>query len=366
MNEKMNKRDKQLNDIFFNPADPASFGSAYDLATASGLSLKEVKSWLRKQNAYTLHAPVKRKFTRRKVIVGGIDHQWQCDLIDVSSLRVKGVKFILTVVDVLSRFAWARPVPNKTNKSIVKAFEDIIAKSGRKPFKLQSDDGTEFKGREFKSFLNKHNIEWFSTRNMDTKATIVERFNRTLMSRWAKHMTHTGQKNIVKTLPLLLDGYNSKVHSATRLPPAKVNKKNEDFVWKQLYEDGRSSQRLLKEGLNKTKHNLLALHSPVRVAKYRKVFGKGYRPGWTDEVFHVAEVISTLPTTYRLADFNGEIIEGAFYRRELQHIDPQVYLIEKIVSTRRKGRVTEHLVKWKGYPASANSWITKEMVVDLK
>lgn len=356
---------EKLNAVFFNPSDPASFGSAFQLSRATGQPIKKVKTWLMKQNAYTLHAPVTRKFHRRKVIVGGIDHQWQCDLIDVASLKDKGVKFILTVIDVFSRYAWARAVPDKTNKSMIKAFSDILAKSGRKPFKLQSDDGTEFKGRPFKALLADHNIEWFSTRNMDTKAVIVERFNRTLMSRMAKYMTHTGQKKIVKMLPLLLEGYNARVHRAHGLAPQEVTPLNSETVWRRLYQDGRDSQEMIKRRLNDATHHLLAVDSAVRIAKYKKMFSKGYRQGWTDEVFYVAEVNSTLPTTYRLGDFNGEVLDGSFYRRELQHIDPELYLIEKIVRTRRRANVTEHLIKWKGYPVTANTWIRKDMLINL-
>lgn len=355
---------QKLNTIYFNPANPASFGSAYQLARATGEKLADVKKWLIKQNAYTLHTPVRRKFQRRKVIVGGIDHQWQADLIDVSSLKNKGVKFILTVVDVLSRYGWARPLPDKSNKSMVKAFRDIIVKSGRKPFKLQSDDGTEFKGRVFKSMLSSFNIDWFSTKNMDTKATIVERFNRTLMSKLSKVMTHTGKGNVVKLLPSLLEAYNSRVHSSTGYPPEKVTHHNAETVWHRLYEEDRGSEIMLKNSLSS--HHLLNVKDAVRLAKFRKTFSKGYRQGWTDEVFHIATVMITRPTTYKVADFNGDLIEGTFYRRELQHVDPEIYYIEKIMRTRKKGKTTEHLIKWKGYPASANSWITKSMLIELQ
>ena len=58
------------------------------------------------------------------------------------------------------------------------AFESIF-QEGRKPAKLQTDAGTEFKNKTFLTFLKKENVHHFVTYN-ETKAQVVERFNRTL------------------------------------------------------------------------------------------------------------------------------------------------------------------------------------------
>ena len=49
------------------------------------IKLDDVKRWLRKQQTYTLHKPIRRKFGRRKTVTAGIDYQWQADLADMSS-----------------------------------------------------------------------------------------------------------------------------------------------------------------------------------------------------------------------------------------------------------------------------------------
>jgi hypothetical protein len=48
-----------------------------------GYTKKEVREWLQSQDTYTLHKPTRRRFTRRRVVVNGIDHQWQADLVPV-------------------------------------------------------------------------------------------------------------------------------------------------------------------------------------------------------------------------------------------------------------------------------------------
>ena len=61
---------------------------------ATKLKQSDVHHWLSYQDAYTLHKPVRRTFSRRRVIVGGIDHQWQADLIDVRSLKKDNDGFV--------------------------------------------------------------------------------------------------------------------------------------------------------------------------------------------------------------------------------------------------------------------------------
>lgn len=95
---------------------------------------------------------------------------------------------------------------------------------------------------------------------------------------------------------------------------------------------------------------------PVRISKYREAFTKGYRPSWSNEIFLVKKILHSNPITYLLKDKNGEEIQGAFYKEELQKTQyPDIYLIEKIL--RRKGNKV--FVKWLGLDKKNNSWIYK-------
>ena len=88
------------------------------------------------------------------MIVTEYDGQWQADLVDISSLARfnKGYKFLLTCIDVFSKFAWVVPLKKKTGESLVNGFQSILD-LGRSPEKLQTDKGTEFLNRNFQSFL---------------------------------------------------------------------------------------------------------------------------------------------------------------------------------------------------------------------
>ena len=69
---------------------------------------QDVERWLSEQDTYTLHIPVRRRFKRRCVVVGGPNQQWQADLVDMSRFKKvnDGTTFILSVIDVFSKLAW--------------------------------------------------------------------------------------------------------------------------------------------------------------------------------------------------------------------------------------------------------------------
>lgn len=117
----------------------------------------------RKDITEELHAPVRRNFPRRKVEMRGIDETWQADLIDMQKHAYlnKGFSFLLTVIDNVSKFAWAIPLKNKTGNSLYNALRELFEK--RKPKNLHVDQGTEFYNVKVKNLLKNHDINLYST-----------------------------------------------------------------------------------------------------------------------------------------------------------------------------------------------------------
>ncbi|MCP4491455.1 MAG: transposase family protein, partial [Gammaproteobacteria bacterium] len=146
------------------------------------IKLKDVQDYLDKQNVYSIHKPVRKKFPRNRVVAAGLDTDWQVDLICLPTLRKynKGHGFILACVDVLSKFGWAVPLKNKKPETVREAFKSILDSSGRKPWRLLSDKGTEFTGKPFKDFVKSRDIHFFTANSPDVKAPNVERYIRTL------------------------------------------------------------------------------------------------------------------------------------------------------------------------------------------
>ncbi|GIY45788.1 hypothetical protein CEXT_749081 [Caerostris extrusa] len=116
-----------LEKFYKNPKEPASFGGINALRRAVGkqVKTKDIKQWLETKDSYTLHKPARRNFKKNRVIVGGIDEQFQADLLDLQSIKQfnNGYKFLLTCIDVFSKYSWAIPLKDKTGQSILKGFQ---------------------------------------------------------------------------------------------------------------------------------------------------------------------------------------------------------------------------------------------------
>ena len=103
-------------ETYTNPVLPGSFSglSGFIKNNKQYRNSRVVKKTIQSLPAYTLHKPIKYNFPRTKTLVQGIDDEWQVDLVDVSNISGSNskYKFILTCIDVFSKFAWAIPLLN--------------------------------------------------------------------------------------------------------------------------------------------------------------------------------------------------------------------------------------------------------------
>lgn len=291
-----------------------------------------------------LHAPARRNFPRRRVDIRDIDETWQADLVDMSvyAKENSGNKFLLTVIDIFSKFAWAVPIKTKNGRDVSAAMESIL-KLGRVPKKLHVDNGKEFYNSQFQALLKKNNIQMYSTFT-HLKASICERFNRTIKRKMWLQFSHQGNYKWIEILPKLIHEYNNNKHRTIRMKPAEVTEKNAKIL-KSLYAELNIQNR---------KKSKFTLKDPVRISKYKHVFEKGYIPSWTNEIFTIEKVHHTFPTTYQLKDYSGNPIQGRFYEEELSKVKhPNIYLVEKVLKKRGK----KIFVKWLGFSNEHNEWI---------
>ena len=128
--------EQYLHDLYYNPQSPTSF----EASMLFKISRKKIKNWLKQQDTYTLHKPLRHRFKRNKVIVRAMDEEWEADLVIMNSLNKSnnGYNYILTVIDVLSKYAWVEPIKTKSLENLINAFERIC-KKGRQPEKLHAD-----------------------------------------------------------------------------------------------------------------------------------------------------------------------------------------------------------------------------------
>ena len=266
--------------------------------------------------AKEVFSPQITKFRRERKIPLYKDETWSADLIDNSSLSKYNInyKFILTVIDIFTKYAWAIPLKNKSGLYITNGFKTILSESpqggseSRKPEKLWVDRGSEFYNKTFKSLLKEYGtgkaasgIELYSTYS-DLKSVFIERFNRTLLHIINKPMFINGDGNWVNILNDAVSTYNNNIHSTINMTPVDASN-NPDKV-KYTF-NFKNIKPKFKVG------------DYVRNADKRNIFSKSYTSNWNRELFKVNEVLKTQPPTYKIEDINGEIIEGKYYEQEL-------------------------------------------------
>ena len=297
--------------------------------------------------AEELHKPVRRKFKRRRVLVNSINKIWAADLADMQAFSkfIRGIKYLLAVIDVFSKYGYLIPLKDKMGKSVASALKTIFKE--RKPEKMWVDKGKEFYNKEVKEL-----IELYSTEN-EEKSSVVERWIRTMKEKMWKYFTDNNTNVYVDILLDLVEDYNNTRHSSIKMTPVEASKKkNELTVWRNLYPNRPNIIDIKPK---------FSIGDKVRISKKKKTFEKGYTTRWTEEIFTIVDVKHTLPITYKIADLNGEEIQGTFYEPELQKTSQQLFRIEKVI---KRGK-NKSLVKWKGYSDDFNSWIDNKDIVNL-
>lgn len=347
---------------YYTPSLPSAFSGVNNLrrglkqSRQKTPSKRETLEWLSGEDAYTLHKPTKSKFKRRKTIVNGPGYQLQADLIDVRrhARDNNGHTFILTAIDVFSRKGYATPLKDKTGPVVSKGLEPILLQAT--PKALQTDKGKEFLNQHVERVLNRFNVHHFTSENENVKASLVERFNRTLRNVLHRHFTKTGRERFLDILPDALEAYNNRSHEALGTSPNDVSSESYEDIWLKLYNP--------QDYFERRKAHLVPGDS-VRISKARGAFKRGFTENWSRELFYIEKILQTSPITYRIRDWKGESIRGSFYKDELQKVrEPSEYKIEKILRRKKVRGKWMVLVKWIGYSEEFNQWIPESDVRD--
>ena len=325
----------------------------------------------RKSLAKELLKPKRTRFKRRRVFSPNLDKIWTMDLMDMHrySTTNNGYRYILVVLDIFSRYAWAHPLKNKTGEEVKKGLQHILRNDGnRSPKKIWCDDGREFFNTVVQNYLRTKNITLYSTYN-EPKAAIAERFIRTL--RRKIETTYIVNQNTVwyDVLQKLVDEYNASYHRSIGMTPQQATK-SEHYgeVFDSLYSaPPQEARRTAANERRYTGGSRLRVGDRVRISLHKRNFEKGATANWSEEIFTISQIMShSTPTVYRLKDLLDENIEGTFYREQLEKTNQEIYRIDKIVKKRRKNGQDESLVRWSGYSDKFDSWIPTSSVANSR
>ncbi|XP_033755026.1 uncharacterized protein LOC117337977 [Pecten maximus] len=331
--------------------------------------LYKIRRYIQSLDDYSLQKPVKRSFKRARVEVSGPYEEFQADLADVSNLSKQngGIRFLLVVIDVFSRFLWVEPIKTKTTKDVLDAFRKIIDRS-KKPKRVYTDAGKEFTGNLMKQYCKDNGIKCFISLN-EKKASVVERLIRTLKTMMYRYFTKYRTYEYADKLQDFVKSYNATPHSSLNgITPKDVNKTNEADLFAYMYLRKKHTRPSVRKTVQKPKFRF-KIGSLVRISHLKQPFTRAYQQQWSSEIFKVKKrfLRQGIPQ-YQLIDFLNEPIMGNFYQAELQRVDKDEttlwYIEEKLKERKRAGR-TEWFVKFEGWPSKYNQWIAEKDITDV-
>ena len=351
----------QLDKLYTNPSGVGALSginSLYKAARSEGLAVtrEAVRDFLARKKSYTLHKLQDKKFKRRKTVARAPNIIGQSDLADLSLLSSSndGIKYLVVLIDVFSRYLAVRGLRKKDGVSVARALEEMLDGPFHRISRLQTDRGREYYNRNVSELLKRRKIVLYSTYSQETKAAIAERSIQTLKRRIFRYLTEHETQRYIDILPNLVQAYNNSRHSALKATPAEVHALSRDdkrvkALFNHLYkptEDKKKSLHALQEG------------DTVRISLESRtgLFAKGYKIVNSQEIFRIHRIDrSQKPELYFLEDLTGEKLTGGFYREEIiQVIVPKYHPVEVLKKT--GGRL---LVRWLGYPNSSDTWIDK-------
>ena len=227
------------------------------------------------QLADKLHKPIIRKCKKRKVYSSFKDNIWGFDLADMQLVSKcnKGIRYLLCVFDLFSKYAWVAPLKDRKGVSIANAFQKILNNSKRKPNKIWVDQGSEFYNKVFKKWLKDNEISMYSTYDAG-KSVVAERFIGTLKNKVYKHMTAISKNVYFNVLDDIVNKYNNSYHKTIKMKPIDVG----DDSFAQYNEKSNEKDPKFKVG------------DQVRISKFKNVFAKVYTPNWSEEIFIVKKI----------------------------------------------------------------------------
>lgn len=376
------EKEDYLSALYFNLDKPGAFRSPLQLwrqvkkEDKYKIGLSRIRQWLQNQDVYSMNRALRRRFKRARVLTGGIRDQYDIDLMDVGfhSAENDGVRYLLIVIDVFTRYLWASPLNNKSSSAVLAALKKCFKDMGT-PRKVRSDLGKEFTSLKTEEYFKSIGVKHFTTQG-EAKSNYVERVIRTLRSLIHRSSKKARSFRYIDKLESLVRNYNITPHKSLGYKaPAEIDKGNEvDQIIDQYLTPMVSERKIIKK---KKSGKIPKPSSPfrfkvndtVRLSHLKHPFEREFMEKFTGELFEIkSRFLKQNIPMYKVRDLNGQDLTGSFYQAELQRVqkpEDTVWEIEKILRKKRRGNETYVLVKWLNFPRSFNSWIPESDVRDL-
>ena len=322
------------------------------------LSVARIQNVLSSFESYTLHKEIKEG-RRNPIFLYLPRWRMEIDLLDVAKYKIKnqGTTFLVMLIDCWTRKLWVHPITKKSADEVLAAVKIMFQDAGKHPKYLGGDRGLEFTNKKMSQYCTENGIIYTPNFNY-VHSAFVERANRTFQKIMYTWMTENETETYLPHLEALAKLYNNRNNRTIMMTPNEAEKTENHFQLRKNLE--KKYIKILRR--RQKMHPKFKVGDTVRIARSKGHFSRSYQEQFQQEQFRVAQVNKRLPIpTYTLSNFNGdEIIKGNFYGFEMTHVRTNIYRIDRVLRTRKKGKKKEYFVRWKGFGPEHDSWVQQE------
>ena len=355
---------KKIYESYENPGCLSSIEKLFNQAREIDSSIKrrDVIKFLRTNDSYTLHKPLRYNFKRRRCFFPFPGHTICVDSCYVNKYSKCNTKYLIFLIDGMSKYLTIFPVKSLNSTSIVPVLDSFFLKNIFSYRYVYTDLGGEYCSKPVQQLYSKYNLKWYSNHSKSTRNPIVERVILTIKRRIIRYITHTQQEAFLPILDKMVYGYNISPHRGLmNNTPMDVHLSANQVAINNLICS-------LYKHANKRKKSLLIKYEPgqvVRISSLSTKFKRVTSNNYTTELFKILSVDTTdIPAVYKISELDTSApILGIFYAEELSAVtDSGKYRI-KIRRTRKEG--SECLIQFIDFPNSEPRWVKKTALMKL-
>ena len=332
---------EKLSDLYYKDSNYFGRDKLYTLAQSKDINVsrRQVMTWLKDQEIYQRYKKADKAKTIKPTILKEPFKQLGIDLIDMQGKEYKQNRYILTCIDLFSKYAWAEPIKTKTDTDVSNALNKIIKSIPSQVSSIRSDRGPEFVNDKMKKLLDTNNIKQVLSMPYKPQSNgNIERFNGIIKKMINMALKYNDSYDWVTIMPQLLKNYNDSKHST------QITK--DDF--KDVHENIKKS---VTPNIDTSQTHLL-VGDRVRIKQTNEKDGTQ----WSKQIYTISKVYKprkSVSLPYYLIDG----FDKHYYANDIQQInnvenqfnENELFEISKLVAPSFKNGEPSFVVKWKGY-----------------
>jgi len=273
---------------------------------------EDIENWGKKQEVITKFAGLRKTFNRLPTVAHKKWDIFNVDLADLGKYKKwnKGIRYFCIVVDGLTRFSWVFKLRSKKPEEVVKQMGFLFKKA--KPRVIFSDFGGEFRGKIYKDFLKKNNIEDWKAKNTP-KASLAERKLLDVKRKLEKYMFHKKTKVWIDVIEKIIHGINMTYNRNLGFAPIDIKtKEDERLAFINLY--GKKIGSVTPVPVYKP-------GAKFRIAHIHPLFKKSYLQNYSSELYTLTKNVARDGTNLLVLEGEDkEEVIGRFYDKQVKQV----------------------------------------------